>query len=576
MLESIKKFFSLLSKKKKFFFILIILTSVIGAALEMLSIGLIVPIVSSLNNNVITNSYLNYLLSFFRIFEDKIILILLLVLILIFIFKTIFFTLFSFINTKFSADLNTDISSRIFNNYIYQNYSFFLKRGSSSLIQNINIEISNFINIFFASLLVFLNEFITLFGISIILIYISPLSFFLFIFIICFFSIFFIYSVSKLLKKFGHQRQSYQLTALRQLQEGIRNIKDLKIYNLESKFYKYFSSQVRLYSNIERYVNFLSVIPRYYIELIGVFFFVIVINVFLFLNYSNERIIIILSVFSLSALKILPSVNRIINSIIKLKYSHVSLEAIHNDINLRIPSIKNLPHKKKLVIFNKKLILRKVSYFYENRNRFILKNLNIKISLGKIIGIVGDSGSGKTTLIDLILGVIKPKTGKILCNTIDLKKNLRSWQSQIGYVQQNSYLIEDTIAKNVAFGQQNINLLPDVKRVNYCLNLVGLKNFIEKLPKKIDTNVNELGRNLSGGQKQRICIARALYLKPEILILDEATNSLDEVSEVNVFKNIRLLSRENKKTVIIITHKKSLLKYCDEIFEVKNKNVKKL
>ena len=558
MIESIKKFFSLFNKKQKIFFILIILTSVIGAALEMLSIGLIVPIVSSLNNNFINNNYLNYAFSFFSISEDKIILILLLILTLIFIAKTIFFTLFSFINTKFSADLNTDISSRIFNNYIYQNYSFFLKRGSSSLIQNINIEISNFINIFFASLSVFLNEVITLLGISIILIYISPLSFFLFIFIIFFFSIFFVYSVSKLLKKLGHKRQLYQLTALRQLQEGIRNIKDLKIYNLENKFYKYFSSQVRLYSNIERYVNFLSAIPRYYIELIGVFFFVIVINVFLLLNYSNEKIIIILSVFSLSALKILPSVNRIINSIIKLKYSHVSLEAIYKDINLTTPNSKNAPYKKKLVIFNKKLILRKVSYFYENRNRFILKNVNIKISLGKIIGIVGDSGSGKTTLIDLILGVIKPNTGKILCNTIDLKNNLRSWQSQIGYVQQNSYL------------------LPDVKRVNYCLNLVGLKNFIENLPKKIDTNVNELGRNFSGGQKQRICIARALYLKPEILILDEATNSLDEVSEVNVIKNIRLLSRENKKTVIIITHKKSLLKYCDEIFEVKNKNVKKL
>jgi ABC-type bacteriocin/lantibiotic exporter with double-glycine peptidase domain len=576
MIIILRKFYSILeSKQKKFIFLLIVLLSVIGAALEMLSIGLIVPIVSSLNNQYISNNYLNYIFSFVAISEDKIILLLLILLILIFIFKTVFFTFFSFINAKFSADLNSNISSRIFNNYIYQDYSFFLKRGSSSLIQNINIEISNFINIFFASLLVFLNEIITLFGISIILIYISPISFFIFVFIIGFFSIFFVNSVSKLLKKWGHQRQLYQLTSLRQLQEGIRNIKDLKIYNLENKFYKYFSSQIRLYSNVEKYVNFLSVIPRYYIELIGVLFFVLVINVFILLSYSNEKIIIILSVFSLSALKILPSVNRIINSIIKLKYSHVSLEAIYRDINLRVPNSKNLSYKKKLIILNKKLILKKVSYYYENRNKFILKNVNIKINLGKTIGIIGDSGSGKTTLVDLILGILKPTTGKILCNSIDLKINLRSWQSRIGYVQQNSYLIEDTIAKNITFGEKNINLSPDIKRVNYCLNLVGLKNFINKLPKKIDTPVNELGRNFSGGQKQRICIARALYLEPEILILDEATNSLDETSEINLIKNISLFSRKEKKTIIIITHKKNLWKYCDETFEVKNGNVQK-
>ena len=382
MIIILRKFYSILeSKQNRFIFLLIVLLSVIGAALEMLSIGLIVPIVSSLNNQYISNNYLNYIFSFVAISEDKIILLLLILLILIFIFKTVFFTFFSFINAKFSADLNSNISSRIFNNYIYQDYSFFLKRGSSSLIQNINIEISNFINIFFASLLVFLNEIITLFGISIILIYISPISFFIFVFIIGIFSIFFVNSVSKLLKKWGHQRQLYQLTSLRQLQEGIRNIKDLKINNLENKFYKYFSSQIRLFSNVEKYVNFLSVIPRYYIELIGVLFFVLVINVFILLSYSNEKIIIILSVFSLSALKILPSVNRIINSIIKLKYSHVSLEAIYRDINLRVPNSKNLSYKKKLIILNKKLILKKVSYYYENRNKFILKNVNIKIKL---------------------------------------------------------------------------------------------------------------------------------------------------------------------------------------------------
>jgi len=575
MIKNVKTFFLLLNRKEKISFLLILFFSAVGAALEMLGIGLIIPIISSLNNQLMNGSYINNeilsIFSFFSISNDKFIFVLLVIFIFIFSLKTFFFTIFTFFNAKFSADLSSSVSKKIFNNYINQDYSFFLKKGSSTLIQNINIEISNFINVFLASLLVFLNEIIILFAISLILIYLSPLSFFLFISIIGFFSLFFVYILNKYLKRWGKQRQLHQLISLRQLQASIRNIKDLKIYNLENKFYKYFSSEINQLSKIDKYVNFLSVLPRYYVEFFGVICFFLIINIFLSFDYSNDQIIIILGVFSFSALKILPSINRIINSLIKIKYSQASLQIIYKEMNLHFLDKKIISNKKKITFVDKDIELEKVFFQYDGQNNYVLNNINIQIDFGKIIGVIGESGSGKTTLIDLILGLIKPTKGKILINGIDIFKDIRSWQSNIGYVQQFSYFIEDSIKNNIALGSKKYSL--DFNKLNECLEITGLKKIIQKLPKKIETQITELGNNFSGGQRQRLSIARALYANPKILILDEATNSLDDKNEEKIIKNI--IDFQKNKTVIIVTHKKQLHKYCDVVFEVNNGDIKK-
>jgi ABC-type bacteriocin/lantibiotic exporter with double-glycine peptidase domain len=412
------------------------------------------------------------------------------------------------------------------------------------------------------------NEILLLISISAILIILSPISFFSIILVFLIFSFIFFFTIKKFLKKWGYQRQDHQEKSIRYLQEGMRGIKELRIYNLENSFLEYFKFHAKQYSKIEENINFISIIPKYYIELLGVISFLIAFKILSLNSYQNSEIILILGVFAASALKILPSINKIINAMVKIKYSYSSVNVVCNEVNLKKYFFKNVRNKKNISV--KKLILNKVDFKYQDKKYFLFKNINLKIPFNKIIGVFGKSGSGKTTLIDLIIGLLKPGKGNVYADDINIYKNLRFWQDNIAYVQQFSYFTEDSIKKNIAFGSKCNSIEP--KDIYYYLNIVGLKKFVENLPKKIDTKMSELGNNFSGGQRQRLNLARALYLKKDILILDEATNSLDEKSEKEIIKKI--LSLSTKKTIFIITHKKNIAKYCDLIIRVDKGKIK--
>jgi ABC-type bacteriocin/lantibiotic exporter with double-glycine peptidase domain len=302
---------------------------------------------------------------------------------------------------------------------------------------------------------------------------------------------------------------------------------------------------------------------------LGVISFVVVFRILFLNNYQYSEIILILGIFAASSLKILPSINKVINSIVKIKYSYSSVNLIYNEINLKKYFYVNKINKN--ITFKKNLTLQKVFFKHENKQSFLFRNINLKIPLNKIIGVFGESGSGKTTLIDLIIGFLKPNRGVIFADEKNINKYLRSWQNNIGYVQQFSYFIEDSIKNNIILGIKNKSL--DINRINECLKIVGLDKIIQKFPKNIETSISELGNNFSGGQRQRLSIARALYKDPSILVLDEATNSLDDKSENIIIKNI--IKSKKKRTIIIVTHKEKLARYCDIVLEVNSQKIKK-
>ena len=200
----------------------------------------------------------------------------------------------------------------------------------------------------------------------------------------------------------------------------------------------------------------------------------------------------------------------------------------------------------------------------------ILNNFSLEIKKGEIVGIKGTTGSGKSTLLKIILGLLKPKKGKILIDDNDLheKNFLNLWYDKVSYVPQNVYLINDSIKKNILLGieenTENVKIYNEVKKNSLS------DEFINKSIKLDNTIVGENGLKLSGGQKQRLGIARALYQQKEILILDEATNSLDENTEKNILSNI--LKLENKPTIIFVSHKSSNFNICNKIIDLKNFN----
>jgi ATP-binding cassette subfamily C protein len=294
--------------------------------------------------------------------------------------------------------------------------------------------------------------------------------------------------------------------------------------------------------------------------------------IFVLINLSNEQILSTISLLAVCAIRLIPAFNLIISSISTRRFSIASLKIVSREmINVPIEDQfrnKNLIGEKsyKKKFFNDQIKFENVFFSHENSNTRILQNISLEIRRGQKVGIIGKSGAGKSTLVDLILGLIKPTKGKIMMDDSNLDYNLRDWQKQIGYVPQDIYLLDDTIRNNIAFGlnANDINQEAILKSIE----LSRLKDYVSSHEKKENAVVGDRGIKVSGGQKQRIGIARALYHNPRIIILDEATSSLDTINERKIMEEI--YNTAENRTLIVVTHRHKSVSNCDKIYLLDN------
>ena len=260
--------------------------------------------------------------------------------------------------------------------------------------------------------------------------------------------------------------------------------------------------------------------------------------------------------------RILPSYNLIASSINRIQFSKPSLNLIYEE-NKKIDFENNEPQKSEgELIFKGEIILKDVCFGYEENQNFLINNFNEKISLGSVVGITGPSGSGKTTLINLITGFFNPKNGKILMNGKNVGQSKSLWMDSIGYVGQEVYLLDESIKKNIAFGVNENEI--NIEKINYAIRIARLDETIQTLKDGIETVVGDRGVRISGGQKQRIGIARAIYRDPKIMILDEATSSLDNKLELEIISS--LIQNKKDMTIVMVAHRLTTLKNCKKIF----------
>jgi len=280
-----------------------------------------------------------------------------------------------------------------------------------------------------------------------------------------------------------------------------------------------------------------------------------------------EALLPTLGLFAAAAFRLMPSVIRDIGAVQSLRYGLPVIDVLHDELNLAAP--ETVAHVKSVTPFRHALQLCQVSYTYPGSSEPALDQLSLIICRGESVGFIGSSGAGKSTLADILLGLLTPDLGEVRVDDQDIRRQLRNWQDQIGYVPQSIFLTDDTLCRNVAFGLPNTQI--DEGAVWCAIRAAQLEDFVQSLPEGLSTMVGERGIRLSGGQCQRIGIARALYHDPAVLVLDEATSSLDIVTESGVMQAVRAL--HGTKTIIIIAHRISTVVHCDRLYRIEQGRV---
>ena len=568
MYHKLKK---ILSKKQLNLVYLFVFLSLITMMLELIGLGLIIPFIKSLMSDgadLTISSYLNKF-NLFPETKNELILIFIIFISIIYTIKTLYLTFFSYAQTKLLADLRVNLSDKIYNIYLNKPYEFHLNHNSSKLIRNID-EVSLVVALI-QFIITASTEFIIFLGIASFVIWYEPLGAVIIILFFGFFGFLFFNTIKQRVKKWGEMRQAHSGLRLKFLNEGFRLIKYAKILQKTKELIQIYTNNNKILNLCEIKQNFTDSLPRLWLEWLIVIAFTLVIFVMIYIGRDIQYILPLIGLFVAAAFRIMPSLTRIMNCIQKIIYNRPALDTIYfefekNEINPVLKKI-NLPP----LSFNDKISLKDIKFKYNHSNQYILKNLNLEINQGDTIGIVGESGKGKTTLINIILGLLKPTEGKITVDKENIFEKLENWQKKIGYVSQDIFLTDDTIKKNIAFGLNDDVI--DKQKIQFSIKNSKLEEFIKNLDNGLSTKIGEFGDRISGGQRQRIAIARAFYNNPEVLILDEFTNSLDNTTEEKIINE--LSSFKGKRTLIIIAHRLSTLKNCDHIYKLDNGSIKK-
>ncbi len=533
------------NRKLLFFFTVLML---INTFFELLSLGAFIPILMIFfDPNILNNEILiSFLPSNFLINKSNLLIFFVICLSAIYFIKSIFQIYFNYFKFNLISFLQINLINDLYKKYVYQDYIFVTQINAPTIVRNVTGEVNGFITRILMPLTNIVIDFLLIFFIIISLILIEPSGSLIMLFAIIFFSCLFYLLTKSKITSLGKERQIVELSRLKEIQESFKIFREIKLMGLESFFIKKFNLyNTKVYKLFKTEALIVS-LPKILFELIIVILFSIIIILFLQMNYGSKEIITILSIFTLAAVKLLPSFNRILLSFQQINFGIPYLNVTYEEFKkYKINPVKNISENTK---FYKNITFENLNFKYGEKK--IFNKINVKINKGDIVYIKGPSGSGKTTFLDLFCGLIKPDQGKVLIDDKDIKNNLRFYQNLITYVPQSVYLLDDSIKNNITLGEDIKDI--DVGRLQKSLQIACLDDLIKSSIHGLDTLVGENGIKLSGGQKQRIGIARGFYKNSDIIILDEATNAIDLATVEKIYKNISDYSKN--KTILITSH----------------------
>lgn len=538
----------------------------IGMLLEMLGIGLVIPVVAILMQEDLATYYpaLQPALNFLgNPGHGQLVAGAMVGLVAIFLVKNLFLAFLAWRQARFAYGVQAQISQRLFTTYLRQPYTFHLQRNSAQLIRNVTGEVNLFTSALIGMLAI-TSESLVLLGIAILLLLAEPIGALTSMMVLGVAAWAFYRSTRNRLTRWGKARQYHDGLRIQHLQEGLGGAKDVKLLGRETEFLEQYSVHNVQSGRVGQFQVTLQQFPRLWLELLAVSGLALLVLSMVWQGRNMAAIIPTLALFAAAAFRLIPSVNRILAAMQSLRFSRPVIDTLHEELKLGPFEPDGIPAKDAVSTkraFHSEMRLSRISFTYPGATGAALDDLSIVIRQGEFVGFIGPSGSGKSTLVDVILGLLPPGAGQVMVDGQDVRRDLRAWQDQIGYVPQTIFLTDDTLRRNVAFGLSEDQI--DDAAVRRAIRDAQLEEFVAGLPDGLETLVGERGIRLSGGQRQRIGIARALYHDPAVLVLDEATSALDTETEKGVMQAVMAL--QHSKTILVVAHRLSTVAHCDRL-----------
>ena len=452
------------------------------------------------------------------------------------------------------------VAKRLAAGYLALPYAFHLRRNTAESIRNANAAGGLVVAQAFLPLIRVAADSIMTLGLLVVMFLASPLATVLAIGVVGGAAGVLLWVVQPRLKRLGGVVHWMSEAILRALQTGLAGLRDIKLLGRERAFVAVYGGGIDQLARAMYLRGTVGELPRLVMETALVGFILVFFGIAVMGGSPTEEILSVLGLFAYAGLRLQPSLNRILAGLNELKFASASVDGVHGDLAL-IEGLVAPPEHGAPRPFEHELALHGVTFRYDGTDQDALTDVDLVIRRGETIGICGPTGSGKTTLIDVITGLLEPTSGSVTLDGRPLDDDVRGWQANLGVVAQMPFFTDQTLRQNIALGVPDDQI--DDEAVHDAIRLAQLDEFVARSTDGIDTHVGERGVRVSGGQRQRIAIARALYRRARVLILDEGTSALDTTTEANLMAALAQLRRDH--TIILVAHRLSTVRDCDRI-----------
>lgn len=546
---------------------------VVMALLDMIGIASILPFMSVLANPdvVVSNRYLAFAYHRLGFASPGAFLSFLgLTVFLLLLLSTAFKALTTYCLLRFSQMREYAIGRRLVAAYLRQPYDWFLNQHSADLGKAILSEVAQVINGSVVPMMQMIAQGAVSLAIVGLLVSVNvKVAAIMIVGLGMIYAVIYL-SLRRYLSKIGADRVESNRLRYQVTHDTFGGIKDVKVAGLEGSSLKRFDAPARRYAQYQTASQLAAQLPRYALEIVALGGMLSLAIYAMSIPGGLTAALPLMALYGLAGFRLMPALQQIYVHLTRIRFSSPALDRLHADVRaLTGADTQSTPVGNAAPMpLNAGLAMDGVTYRYPNAQSAAVNNLSLYIPAHSVVGLVGTTGSGKTTAVDILLGLLTAQSGQILVDGTPITAaNLRNWQRAVGYVPQQVFLIDDTVAANIAFGIAANEI--DHAAVERAARIANLHDFVtDQLAQGYCTRIGERGVRLSGGQRQRIGIARALYHDPEILFLDEATSALDNLTEQAVMDAVHNLG--HKKTIVLIAHRLSTVRECDTIFILEN------